>query len=128
MMIGVYPDLFQVIVFAADPQALLRIRHTGIRRLVITQKVIFELIHPRIREQKGGIIFHNNGGRWNNGMAFRPEKIQEFLSYFGTRHHKRNNLWLLFGSHQLYLCAPFKIRSGAKGTPLVADEEDQVLL
>jgi hypothetical protein len=29
-------------------------------------------------------------------MSFRYEELEESFSYFGTGHHKRNNLWLIF--------------------------------
>jgi hypothetical protein len=88
MMIGVHPDLFQVIVLTAHPQAFLGIGYTRIRGLVITQEVVLKLVHPRIRKFKGRVILDYDGGRRNNDMSLGNEKLQEFLSYFGTGHHK----------------------------------------
>src|SRR5579872_6730966 len=105
MMIGIYSHLFQVVVLAADPKTFLGIGNPGKRRLVVAQEIVFELVHTRVSEQESRIVLYYDGGGGDDGMPFRHKKIKEFPSYFGTGHHKRNNLWLLFGSHQLYLYA-----------------------
>src|SRR5450432_3367548 len=77
------------------------------RRLAVPQEIILEGVHSRIREQECRIVLYDYWSGRDDDMSFRLEKIQEFLSYFGTGQHNRNNLWLLFGPLQLYLCARF---------------------
>jgi hypothetical protein len=114
MVVGVYSDLFQVIVFSTDAEAFLGIGHPWIKGLFIPQEVVLELVHAGIGELQCRIVLDHDRSGGDDRMPFRHKKIKEFLSYFGTGHHKRNNLWLLFGSHQLYLCAQFNFQSRAK--------------
>ena len=61
MVVVVVPNFLQIIVFPAHAQAFLRIDNPFVGCFGITQKVIFELIHPRVGEHEGWIAFDNDG-------------------------------------------------------------------
>jgi hypothetical protein len=51
MMVRVFTDVFQVVVFTRNPQTWLAIGYPRIVDWTVAQKEIFELIHPGIGEQ-----------------------------------------------------------------------------
>jgi len=99
--------------FAANAQTFLRIGYPGMRSLFIAQEIVLELFHPAFVNSRVGSFFTTDGGRWNDRVSFRSEKIQEFLSYFGTGHHKRNNLGCYLVRTN-YICTLCLNKSGAK--------------
>src|SRR5205807_3597784 len=52
VVVGIPAHLFQIVVFSADADALLRIHGTLVLAPSGPQEDIFELIHPRIREKE----------------------------------------------------------------------------
>jgi hypothetical protein len=82
MMVGIMTYLFQVIVLAGDPKALLCIGYPGVLNILITKEYILKLVHPGIGEHQGGIVLDHHGGRGYQLVFLAAEKIQEFLSYF----------------------------------------------
>ena len=63
VVVGIAPHLFQVVVLAADPQALLGIGHAPELRAAHPQEILLELVHPGIGEQQGRVILHHQGCR-----------------------------------------------------------------
>ena len=59
MVVGVLPHCLQVIVFAADAQALLGTSGTYKGEPLHPQKDIFKLHHSRVGEQEGWIFLWN---------------------------------------------------------------------
>jgi len=47
-------------VFAADPNAFLRVCSPRIRAFALTKENVLELVHPGISEQEGGIVVRND--------------------------------------------------------------------
>ena len=70
MMIGIMSHLFQVVMFPADAQTFLRIRHTGIFNRYIAENDIFELIHPGIGKHQGRVAFDHHRSRGYDVMSF----------------------------------------------------------
>jgi hypothetical protein len=89
MVIGIYSNFFQIIMLSAYPEAFLCVCDPWRLWLAVAEKIILELIHTRIGEHEGRVIFHNNRGRRDNLMSSGTKEIQELLSYVCTRHHDR---------------------------------------
>ena len=53
---------FQVIVFARDAHALLRVRGAGVRAQVGAEKDVFELYHAGVGEQQGRVFAGHQRG------------------------------------------------------------------
>ncbi len=53
-------DIVEIVVFAADADALLRGGGPRVVPLAFAGKDIFELVHPRIDEEECGIIVGND--------------------------------------------------------------------
>jgi len=56
---------------------LLCIRQTRSRRMSFPEQVRHERVHPCCGEQDGRIVFGNNGRRWNDGVRFLAEEVEE---------------------------------------------------
>ena len=54
MVVGIEPDIFQIIEFASGPDAFLGVRGPGVRGLLIAQKVRNELVHSGVGEEQVG--------------------------------------------------------------------------
>ncbi len=78
-MIRVVPHLLQVVVFAGNPQALLRVHGPRVRTLARPQKDIFKLVHPRICEEQSVVSLRHEGGTRDGLVALRLKKLQEVL-------------------------------------------------
>ena len=52
-------NLFEIIVFATDTQALLRSHHARRGCLPIAEEDVFELHHPRVGEQQRGVLLRH---------------------------------------------------------------------
>ena len=98
-------------------KTFLGIDHPGIRRFAIAQEIVLELVHPGIGEFEGGIIlYHNRRGR-DDRMSLRHKKIQKFLSYFGTGHHKTEQSLVANLARTCYICALSSVLEPCEGTP-----------
>ena len=80
VVVGVHPDLFQIVVFAADAQALLGVGNSCVLHRLVAQKQVLERVHPRIDEHQRGIVFDHHGRRRNNVVSFFLEEVQKSLS------------------------------------------------
>jgi len=86
-MVGIHAHFFQIVVFSGNAKALLRIRNSGNRGGLIAKKIILELVHARIREEEGRIVFYNQGGRGNNLVPFLFKEVKISLTNFGYGHN-----------------------------------------
>jgi len=75
-MIGVKTHILQVVMFSTHPETPLRIRYSLRRRLCITQKIIFELGHPRIVEHQRRIILGDQGAEGTIKCPFDRKKLR----------------------------------------------------
>ena len=96
VVIGIEADVFEVVVFAAGADALLRVGGAGGQTgngagpLVDVSGALIEedgdeLVHAGVGEEQAGGIRHQAGGR-HNGVPLGFKKIQERLSYFSRCH------------------------------------------
>lgn len=76
MMVTIGPYLLQIIVFAADPKAFLRVCHPGVSSVLVSKKNVFELIHTRIGKHQGRIIFNYNWCAGHNLMLVGLKKFR----------------------------------------------------
>ena len=74
------PNVFQIIMFPAGPDALLAGSGPVVAPLVQAEEAILELDHSSIRKEKRGILPRNQGRARNNGMPPRGEVVKEGLS------------------------------------------------
>ncbi len=81
------PDVVEVVVFAADPHALLRRRRPPIVTPFLAEKQVLELIHPRIREQQGGIVGRDERRRGHDLVLVAREVVQKRLTDLIGGHH-----------------------------------------
>ena len=80
VMVGVHPHFLEVVVLAADAQALLGVCDAGVLDRLVAQEQILERIHPCVDEHQGRIVLHDHGGRGHDLVSFFLEKIQKSLS------------------------------------------------
>ena len=80
MVVGVVPDLLQVVVLARDAQALLRIGRTGILARGVAQENILELVHAGVGEHQRGVVLHDHRGRRDDRMSLALEELQKHFS------------------------------------------------
>ena len=96
--------------FSAYPEAFLGISHSGRLRFAVSEEIILELVHTRVGEHEGWVIFHDNRGRRDDLMSPGTKEIQELLPYVCTGHHDRVIRGLTFDAERLifvaYLCVP----------------------
>jgi hypothetical protein len=62
MVIGISPDLLEVVVLPAHPDTLLGVRRPAVLTGPGAKKDILELVHPCISKQQGGITVWNDRG------------------------------------------------------------------
>ena len=92
VVVGIQPNVLEVVVFAAGANAFLRVRRAGVGScdrprpagdigLGIAEKDGDELVHPRIGKQQIRRVRHQ-AGRRHGRVAFLPEEIEEALADF----------------------------------------------
>ena len=86
------PDLFEVVVLASGAHAFLRRGSSpiSIGGLLHAEKDLFELDHPCVRKEQGGIIGRNERGARADGVAILLEVGQESGADFGRKHRREN--------------------------------------
>jgi hypothetical protein len=77
------PDLLKVIVFPRHSKAALIVDRPGIRARLRATKQLFELHHPRIREEEGGISCREKRGARHCGVPASLKKGDESRPQFG---------------------------------------------
>ena len=82
VVVGVAPDLFQVVVLARNADALLRVGHALPGGLARPQKDFLELVHARVREQQRLVGGDDHRRRRHDLVLLRFEKVEERLADF----------------------------------------------
>ena len=75
-------DVFEVVVFAADPHAFLCGRSSLVAALLDAQECIFELVHPGVGQQQGRVVFWHQAAAGNHFMPLGAEVVQKKLADF----------------------------------------------
>jgi hypothetical protein len=88
-MIGVFADFFEVVVFAADPQAFLTVDHPAILRGDQSEEYILELVHPGVGEKQGLIANGDYRRAGDKLVVLAFEKIYKAVSYFFCGKHNK---------------------------------------
>jgi hypothetical protein len=86
VVIGIYPNLFQVVVLATHPKAFLCVGDTLTYGRGITKKVVLKLDHSRVGKQQCGIVLKYEWCRRNNKVVFFLKKLQKLTSDRGRVH------------------------------------------
>ena len=85
-MPGGEAHVFQVVVLAAGPDALLGTGGPGVGPGVFSQEHLFKLHHPGIGEQQGGVPGGHQGGTGHPGVAVGREEAQKGLPDLAAGH------------------------------------------
>src|SRR5262249_32609396 len=88
VVIGVSSYLFEVIMFAGDAQAFLRVDHPRMSRLLQTKENILEGHHAGIGEEEGRVTGRNQGRAGHDLMAAFGKKSQEAVTNFFPSHQQ----------------------------------------
>ena len=96
VVVGVVAYLLEVVVLAADAEALLGIRGAGALRSRVSEEYVLELVHARVRKHERRVVLYNHGGRRDHRVPLGCEVIEEFLPDLFCCHH------ILF----FFQCAP----------------------
>jgi hypothetical protein len=84
-MVGaVAAHVFQVVVLAGHAHALLRVDRARIRAFVGAQEDVFELDHPGVCKQQGGIPARDERSRGHSRVSMLDEEIDKVLADFRT--------------------------------------------
>ena len=79
-MVGVLADLFQVVVLAADADALLAVDRPGALRRPQSEEDVLELVHARVGEQQRLVAVRHDGRAGHEGVSFAEKELDETLS------------------------------------------------
>ena len=90
-MIGVESDIFEIVVFAAGPNAFLGIGHARRipRRFLLTKKNWHELVHAGVGEKQVRRVRQERRRR-HDGVLLLAEEIEKRLPDLGRGHDSRN--------------------------------------
>jgi hypothetical protein len=77
------PNLFKVVVLPRHSKAALIVNRPGIRARLRATEQLFELHHPRVREEEGGISCREKRGARHCGMPASLKKGDESRPQFG---------------------------------------------
>ena len=86
VVVGVVAHLFEVVVFAAHPQTLLRVGYPMPLCRLVAQENILKLVHPGIGEHQRGVILDHHRSRRHNLVLLFAEKVEEDLADFVRVH------------------------------------------
>ena len=86
-MVGVAADFLEVVVLAADADALLRVRRADVVPLAGAKEDVLELVHPGVGEQQGGVAVGDHRGAGNDAVAVLCKEIKETLADLVSFHH-----------------------------------------
>jgi hypothetical protein len=99
VMPGGATDIFQVVVFAAGPNAFLRTAGPGVVPVLQTEEQVLELVHAGIGEQQRRVILRYEVRTGDDRMASLNKKLQEtFPDFFSSHcfsHSNQNNYRLI---------------------------------
>ncbi len=81
VVIGIAPDIFEVVVLAGCADALLRVRRANVLPRALAEEHILELVHARVGEKKGRIFGGNDRRGTHDAVLLAGKKIEERLPY-----------------------------------------------
>ena len=88
MVPGRLAHLVEVVVLAAGADALLRRNGSLVIAFFISQKHVFELIHPRVREKQRRVVGRQQRRRMHAFVSVPLKILEEFLSNLISGHTK----------------------------------------
>ena len=80
------PDLLQVVVLAADADALLRVGNPLVRALPRAEEDFLELVHSGVGEEKRRVRRQDHGRAGDNLVPLGFEEVQKGLTNFRRGH------------------------------------------
>ena len=90
------PHVFEIVVFPAGPDTALTRYCAMIVTRFDTQKCVFKLVHPRVREQQRGIVVRHQGARSNTHVLLplkvRQKRFSNVSSFHALGLYKSNNV------------------------------------
>ncbi len=90
-MIGIVPDLFQIIVLATHANNFLRIGRAGVGPAALTQENVLELIHPGVGKEQRFIAMRDHRRAGDDLVSPRLEKIRGSFCEFLWKSCKSEN-------------------------------------
>ena len=82
VVVSVAPHIFEIVVLAGGPDALLGIGRTYVLPCAFAEKHILELVHPGVGEQKRRVFGRNDRSRTDDPVFLVRKKVQKRLPYF----------------------------------------------
>ena len=86
VVVGVVAYFLEVVVLAADAQALLRVGHAGVLDLGIPEDDVLELVHPGIGEHQRRVALDHHGSRGHDLVPLAMEELLVRLADFLRSH------------------------------------------
>ena len=80
MVVGIVANLFKVVMFSADSQALLRVGRTRELGLGVAEEDVLELVHSGICKHKRRVVLYDHRCRRHNRVSLRCKKVEKLLS------------------------------------------------
>ena len=86
VVVGVVANFLQIIVFARDAEAFLRVGGAVPLGGLVAQKDVLELVHAGVGEHQGRVVLDDDGCRGHDFMPFGAEEVQKAISDFVCVH------------------------------------------
>ena len=86
VVVSVVAHFLQVVVLAADAEALLRIAGTGIGCIGVAEEDVLELVHARIGEHECGVVLDDHGSGRHDVVGFALEEFKKLAADFVASH------------------------------------------
>ena len=86
-MVGVVSHLFEVVVLTTHAQTFLRVCHASAFRFCVSEDNVLELIHTRIGEHEGGVVFNHHWSGGNDEVSVLLKETLVRFAYFVCSHH-----------------------------------------
>ncbi len=87
VVVGVAAHLLEIVVLAADAEALLRIHGAAVRARVLPEEHLLELHHARVDEQQARVVLGNQRGARHDGVPALPEEVEEAVADLVAGHY-----------------------------------------
>ena len=104
VVVGVVSDFLQVVVFAADAETFLAVRHARIFDRVVAQDDALPRVHAGVGEHQRRVIFYHHWRAGDHLVAFACHEVQKGLANLLTCHY----LALFLVQYGWFCCLPFK--------------------
>ncbi len=87
VVIGVAPDILEIVVLSAGADALLAVHGPGVRTGSAAQKDILELVHACVGEEQRRVVVRDHRGGWHVAVAApADEEVEKLTASFGGEH------------------------------------------